>query len=133
MQPAVQNRGGLWQDASICAKGGDAIFIQTDCSKASAIKELVDKTVTHYGKLDGVVSNAGIGMGGTPLHEYGEGLREDLLPEQRGRLCRDEVRRQGHPQEPQRGGFLNKCGIGGGSCAPAWTGAVQCRSSAWSA
>lgn len=54
----------------ICTKGGDAIFIQTDCSKASAIKELVDKTVAHYGKLDGVVSNAGIGMGGTPLHEY---------------------------------------------------------------
>lgn len=26
--------------------------------------------MTHYGKLDGVVSNAGIGMGGTPLHEY---------------------------------------------------------------
>lgn len=54
----------------ICVKGGDAIFIQIDCSKASAIKELVDKTVAHYGKLDGVVSNAGIGMGGTPLHEY---------------------------------------------------------------
>ena len=54
----------------ICAKGGDAIFLQTDCSKASAIKELVDKTVAHYGKLDGVVSNAGIGMGGTPLHEH---------------------------------------------------------------
>lgn len=51
-------------------KGGDAIFIQTDCSKATAIKELVDKTVAHYGRLDGVVSNAGIGMGGTPLHEY---------------------------------------------------------------
>lgn len=30
----------------------------------------MDKTVAHYGKLDGVVSNAGIGMGGTPLHEY---------------------------------------------------------------
>ena len=51
-------------------KGGDAIFIQTDCSKAAAIQELVDKTVAHYGRLDGVVSNAGIGMGGTPLHEY---------------------------------------------------------------
>ena len=51
-------------------KGGDAIFIQTDCSKAAAIKELVDKAVAHYGRLDGVVSNAGIGMGGTPLHEY---------------------------------------------------------------
>lgn len=54
----------------ILEKGGDAIFIQTDCSKAAAIKELVDKTVAHYGKLDGVVSNAGIGMGSTPLHEY---------------------------------------------------------------
>ena len=31
----------------ICAKGGDAIFIQTDCSKASAIKELVDKNVKN--------------------------------------------------------------------------------------
>ena len=54
----------------ICAKGGEATFIQTDCSSTAAIKELVDKTVAHYGKLDGVVSNAGIGMGGTPLHEY---------------------------------------------------------------
>ena len=54
----------------ICAKGGEAIFIQTDCSSTAAIKELVDKTVAHYGKLDGVVSNAGIGMGCTPLQEY---------------------------------------------------------------
>ena len=54
----------------ICAKGGEAVFVQTDCSKASAIKSLIDQTVAHYGRLDGVVSNAGIGMGGTPLHEY---------------------------------------------------------------
>ena len=51
-------------------KGGEAIFIQTDCSSTAAIKALVDKTVAHYGRLDGMVSNAGIGMGGTPLHEY---------------------------------------------------------------
>ncbi|MCR5546137.1 MAG: SDR family oxidoreductase [Lachnospiraceae bacterium] len=56
--------------ASIESKGGDAIFVKTDCSKATEIKALVDKTVEHYGRLDGVVSNAGIGMGGTPLHEY---------------------------------------------------------------
>ena len=35
------------------------------------IKTLVDTAVSRYGRLDGVVSNAGIGMGGTPLHEYG--------------------------------------------------------------
>lgn len=54
----------------ICAKGGDAIFVQTDCSDAAQIRELVDTAVEHYGKLDGVVSNAGIGQGGFPLHEY---------------------------------------------------------------
>lgn len=56
----------------ICAKGGDAIFVQTDCSDAGAIKRLVDAAVEHYGRLDGVVSNAGIGMGGSPMHEYDE-------------------------------------------------------------
>ena len=54
----------------ICAKGGDAIFVQTDCSDVAQIRALVDTAVEHYGKLDGVVSNAGIGQGGFPLHEY---------------------------------------------------------------
>lgn len=54
----------------ILEKGGEAVFYQTDCSSTAAIKELVDKTVAHYGGLDGIVSNAGIGLGGTPLHEY---------------------------------------------------------------
>ena len=79
----------------------------------------MDKTVAHYGKLDGVVSNAGIGMGGTPLHEYEvEDYREDLLPEQRGRLCRDEVRCRGYPEKPQRGRLPHQCGIGGRALCP---------------
>ena len=54
----------------IKARGGEAIFIQTDCSDSKQIKALVEKSIGYYGKLDGVISNAGIGMGGTPLHEY---------------------------------------------------------------
>ncbi|MCR5144384.1 MAG: SDR family oxidoreductase [Lachnospiraceae bacterium] len=50
--------------------GGDAIFVQTDCSKSDDIKALIEKAVEHYGKLDGIVNNAGIGMGGFPLHEF---------------------------------------------------------------
>ena len=57
---------------NICANGGDAIFVETDCSDSSQIKALIEKAVSHYGRLDGVVSNAGIGMGGSPLHEYDE-------------------------------------------------------------
>ena len=55
---------------SLKAKGKDAIFVKTDCSSGEEIKALVDKAVEHYGRLDGMVSNAGIGMGGTPIHEY---------------------------------------------------------------
>lgn len=57
---------------AICAAGGEAIFVQTDCSDTAQIKKLVDTAVEHFGQLDGMVSNAGIGQGGVPLHEYEE-------------------------------------------------------------
>jgi NAD(P)-dependent dehydrogenase (short-subunit alcohol dehydrogenase family) len=56
--------------ASIRAAGGDAVFHQTDCKNADEIAALVDFATERYGALDGIVSNAGIGMGGTPIHEF---------------------------------------------------------------
>lgn len=55
---------------AICGNGGEAVFVQTDCSDAKQMKKLVDTAVSQYGRLDGMVNNAGIGQGGTPLHEY---------------------------------------------------------------
>ncbi|KAB1438676.1 SDR family NAD(P)-dependent oxidoreductase [Candidatus Galacturonibacter soehngenii] len=55
---------------TIKSAGGDAVFFQADVSKAENVKELVDFAVHTYGRLDGMVNNAGIGLGGTPLHEY---------------------------------------------------------------
>ncbi len=55
----------------ICQDGGEAIFMQTDCSDVAQVKQTIDATVSHFGRLDGVVNNAGIGQGGSPLHEYG--------------------------------------------------------------
>lgn len=54
----------------ICRKGGDAVFIQTDCSDAVQVRALMDGAAAQFGCVDGVVSNAGIGQGGSPLHEY---------------------------------------------------------------
>ena len=76
----------------IINNGGDAIFVQTDCSDGNAIKDLVDKAVVHYGRLDGVVSNAGIGMGGSPLHEYDLDDYEKIFDlNSKGVLCRNEI------------------------------------------
>lgn len=55
---------------SIRTAGGEAVFCKTDSSIPAEMKALVDFTVSTYGRLDGIVNNAGIGMGGTPLHEY---------------------------------------------------------------
>lgn len=55
---------------SICENGGEAVFVQTDCSDAEQMKKLADTAVSHYKRLDGIVNNAGIGQGGSPLHEY---------------------------------------------------------------
>lgn len=53
----------------ICENGGDAIFVKTDCADEKQLKELVNQAIKHYGCLDGIVNNAGIGQGGIPLHE----------------------------------------------------------------
>ncbi len=57
--------------------GGDAFFIQCDVSKEDQVKSMVEKTVEHYGRLDGAFNNAGVGPDGVrfkygPLVELSE-------------------------------------------------------------
>ena len=40
--------------------GGEAIFVKCDVSKAADVKELVEKTIATYGRLDYAFNNAGI-------------------------------------------------------------------------
>lgn len=53
---------------SLKAEGLDVIFVQVDAGSEESVKNLVEKTVAHYGKLDVIVNNAGIG-GMKPTHE----------------------------------------------------------------
>lgn len=61
-------------------QGGEAIFIQTDVSQGEAIKAMVDKTITTYGKLDFAFNNAGIeGSKFLPTHQYEEDTWDQLM------------------------------------------------------
>lgn len=46
--------------AKINADGGEATFIQVDVSNEEQVKNLVEKTVAKYGKLDAAINNAAI-------------------------------------------------------------------------
>jgi NAD(P)-dependent dehydrogenase (short-subunit alcohol dehydrogenase family) len=43
----------------ICERGGDAIFVKTDVSKASEVEGLMNQTIEFYGHLDYACNNAG--------------------------------------------------------------------------
>lgn len=49
--------------------GQEASFIKVDVSKEEDIKNMVDFAVNTYGKLDGIVNNAGMGLPEAPVHE----------------------------------------------------------------
>ena len=54
--------------------GGEALFVQTDVSRADQVQAMVAKTVETYGRLDYAFNNAGVSgpTGFKRLHEYDE-------------------------------------------------------------
>jgi NAD(P)-dependent dehydrogenase (short-subunit alcohol dehydrogenase family) len=49
--------------------GGTAHFVPADVSDADQAKQLIDATVEHFGGIDVLINNAGIGGGQQRLHE----------------------------------------------------------------
>lgn len=57
---ASDREGAARTVADITAKGGKAIAVQADVSKAADVKRLFDETRKAFGRLDVLVNNAGI-------------------------------------------------------------------------
>lgn len=56
----------------IVEAGGEAIFVKTDVSRAESVKNMVQKTIDAYGKLDIIFNNAGVGGQVGPTEECTE-------------------------------------------------------------
>src|SRR5438128_969470 len=54
------------------AQQGEGIFVTTDVSKAAQVKELVERTMQKFGRLDFAFNNAGIEQEPTPFLEQNE-------------------------------------------------------------
>lgn len=66
--------------ASIQSEDGcDAIFLQADVSSETAIQDLVEQTIEHYGRLDYGINNAAIAIETSPLAECDSDKFQQML------------------------------------------------------
>jgi len=59
----IQEKAGQDTAAAIIANGGQAIFIKTDVTKDEEVQYLINQCIEHYGALDNMINNAGVGEG----------------------------------------------------------------------
>jgi NAD(P)-dependent dehydrogenase (short-subunit alcohol dehydrogenase family) len=65
--------------AEIKALGGEAIFAQTDVSKESDVKAMIERTLQTFGRLDYAFNNAGIEETLTPLSNQTEETYDQIM------------------------------------------------------
>ncbi len=52
---------------NIARANGEAIFVEADVSKSEDVRKMIEKCIQHYGKVDILFNNAGIGTAGNIL------------------------------------------------------------------
>ena len=75
----IDRKGGQQTVELIKEKGGDAIFIETDVSKASDVQRMIKTTLDNYGRLDILFNNAGLPMLPTPIEDLEEELWDKIM------------------------------------------------------
>jgi 3-oxoacyl-[acyl-carrier protein] reductase len=75
----IDEKGGQQTVDLIKQKGGSAIFVQTDVTRANDTERMIKTTADQYGKLDILFNNAGIGMPFMPIEQIEESLWHRIM------------------------------------------------------
>lgn len=59
----INESGGQETRDLIKNSGGNAIFVKTNVANSSDVQNLIQQCLDHYGSLDHMINNAGIGLG----------------------------------------------------------------------
>jgi len=70
----IDDTGGEQTVDEIISANGKAVFVHTDVSKPSDVKNLVNAAMDEFSKIDILVNNAGIFMKLTPVEEIDESI-----------------------------------------------------------
>ena len=98
----IDRKGGQQTVELIKEKGGDAIFIETDVSKASDVQRMIKTTLDNYGRLDILFNNAGYPMLPTPTEDVEEELWDKIMAVNvKGGKRIPRRNREGVPGEPE--------------------------------
>jgi 3-oxoacyl-[acyl-carrier protein] reductase len=65
--------------AEIKAAGGTAVLIKADATKSAEMRAAVEATVKAFGRLDGLINNAGGMVARQPYQEYTEELYDQVM------------------------------------------------------
>jgi len=65
----IDEEAGTAAAQAIVDNGGTARFVRCDVSKGADIAAAIDTAISAHGKLDVMVNNAAVAIGGMPLHE----------------------------------------------------------------
>jgi len=59
--------------------GGEAIALQADVGAESAVREMIQSVVAHFGALDVACNSAAVSRGSGPIHTYEQQVFDDTL------------------------------------------------------
>jgi NAD(P)-dependent dehydrogenase (short-subunit alcohol dehydrogenase family) len=75
----IDQEGGQQAVDLMKGKGSDAIFVHADITKGNDVERMIKTAQDHYGKLDILFNNAGIGMPFIPIEQIEESLWHRLM------------------------------------------------------